>query len=84
MLGGKNLDWIRCYAEGKFTYVQEGKPVWPEYDDQHDESSEVEYDPTLPIHIGLDFGLTPAAAIGQRLIMVDGLCYMRSSLKIWD
>ena len=22
LLGGKNLDWIRCYAEGKFTYVQ--------------------------------------------------------------
>jgi hypothetical protein len=67
MLGGKNLDWIRCYAEGKFTYVQEGKPVWPEYDDHLMSSSEVEYDPQLPIHIGLDFGLTPAAAIGQRL-----------------
>jgi len=29
MLLGKNLDWIRCYAEGKYTYVQEGKSVWP-------------------------------------------------------
>jgi hypothetical protein len=67
MLGGKNLDWIRCYAEGKFTYVQEGRPVWPEYDDNAMSSAEVDYDPTLPIHIGLDFGLTPAAAIGQRL-----------------
>ncbi len=27
MLGGKNLDWIRCYAQGRYTYVQEGKPV---------------------------------------------------------
>jgi len=67
MLGGKNLDWIRCYAEGKFTYVQEGKPVWPEYDDQLMSSPEVEYDPGVPLQIGLDFGLTPAAAIGQRL-----------------
>tara|TARA_R110000824_G_scaffold5054_2_gene23577 strand:+ start:120 stop:1673 length:1554 start_codon:yes stop_codon:yes gene_type:complete len=66
MLGGKNLDWIRCYAEGKYTYVQEGRPVWPEYNDQM-MSGEVEYDQQLPIHIGLDFGLTPAAAIGQRL-----------------
>jgi len=30
-------------------------------------SESVDYDPTLPIHVGLDFGLTPAAAIGQRL-----------------
>ena len=67
MLGGKNLDWIRCYAEGKYTYVQEGRPVWPEYDDNLMSSAEVEYDPSLPIHIGLDFGLTPAAAIGQKL-----------------
>jgi hypothetical protein len=66
MLGGKNLDWIRCYAEGKYTYVQEGKPVWPEYDDSM-MSGEVEYDESLPIQVGLDFGLTPAAAIGQRL-----------------
>src|SRR5210317_847266 len=33
LLGGKNLDWVRCYAEGKYTYVQEGKAVWEEYDD---------------------------------------------------
>ena len=66
MLGGKNLDWVRCYAEGKFTYVQEGKPVWPEYDDHLMSSPDAEYDPAQPLHIGLDFGLTPAAAIGQR------------------
>ena len=48
-------------------YVQEGRPVWPEYDDNMMSSAEVDYDPNLPIHIGLDFGLTPAAAIGQRL-----------------
>jgi hypothetical protein len=66
MLGGKNLDWIRCYAEGKYTYVQEGRPVWPEYDDNM-MAGPVEYDPSVPIQIGLDFGLTPAAVIGQRL-----------------
>jgi hypothetical protein len=65
MLGGKNLDWIRCYAEGKYTYVQEGRPVWPEYDDNA-MSDVVEYDPNIPLQVGLDFGLTPAAVIGQR------------------
>ena len=66
MLLGKNLDWIRCYAEGKYTYVQEGKPVWSEYDDNL-MSGEVDYDPSIPLQVGLDFGLTPAAVIGQRL-----------------
>lgn len=65
MLLGKNLDWIRCYAEGKYTYVQEGRPVWPEYDDNI-MSGEVSYDPSVAIQVGLDFGLTPAAVVGQR------------------
>lgn len=65
MLLGKNLDWIRCYAEGKYTYVQEGRPVWPEYDDNM-MSADLDYDPTQPIQVGLDFGLTPAAVIGQK------------------
>jgi hypothetical protein len=65
MLLGKNLDWIRCYAEGKYTYVQEGRPVWPEYDDLL-MTADLEHDPTIPIQVGLDFGLTPAAVIGQR------------------
>jgi hypothetical protein len=67
MLGGKNLDWVRCYAEGKYTYVQEGRPVWPEYDDHLMSADNIEYEPGIPLHIGLDFGLTPAAAIGQKL-----------------
>ena len=65
MLLGKNLDWIRCYAGGTYTYVQEGRPVWPEYDDSM-MSGEVEFDPSLPLQVGVDFGLTPAAIIGQR------------------
>lgn len=65
LLGGKNLDWIRCYAEGKFTFVQEGRPVWPEYDDEL-MSGDTEVDPYFPVQIGVDFGLTPAAIFGQR------------------
>ena len=65
LLGGKNADWIRCYAEGKFTFVQEGRPVWPEYDDEM-MSADVQYDPQYPLQIGVDFGLTPAAIFGQR------------------
>ena len=66
MLLGKHLDWIRCYACGEYVFVQEGKPVWSEYTDSL-MSEDVEFDPFLPIQIGLDFGLTPAAVFGQRL-----------------
>lgn len=65
LLGGKNLDWIRCYAEGKYTFVQEGRPVWPEYDDDI-MSGDTSLDPYYPVQIGVDFGLTPAAVFGQR------------------
>jgi len=67
LLLGKNLDWIQCYAEGKYTYVQEGKPVIPEYDD-HLMSADLEVDAALPVHIGIDFGLTPAAIFGQKTL----------------
>jgi hypothetical protein len=66
MLLGKNLDWIKCYAGGLYTYVQEGRSVWPEYEDST-MSGDTDIDPTVPIQVGLDFGLTPAATIGQRL-----------------
>jgi hypothetical protein len=64
---GKNLDWIRCYAQGLYTYVQEGKPVISEYDDTIMGQDTLVPDPSLPIQVGLDFGLTPAAIFGQRL-----------------
>ena len=66
IMGGKNLDWIRCYAEGKYSYVQEGKPVWSEYDD-HSMTEELEKKEGVPVQVGLDFGLTPSAVFGQKL-----------------
>jgi hypothetical protein len=64
---GKNLDWIRCYAQGLYTYVQEGKPILPEFDDAAMVEEVITPDPSVPIQIGLDFGLTPAAVFGQKL-----------------
>ena len=65
-LAGKNLDWINAYAAGKFTFVQEGRAVWEEYTDSTMSCDHLELDYQLPIHVGLDFGLTPAAVFGQR------------------
>tara|TARA_R110002124_G_scaffold59277_2_gene164013 strand:+ start:11743 stop:13305 length:1563 start_codon:yes stop_codon:yes gene_type:complete len=65
-LQGKNLDWINAYAAGLYTFVQEGRAVWQEYTDSTMSVDSMEIDYSLPIHIGLDFGLTPAAVFGQR------------------
>tara|TARA_Y100001938_G_scaffold48838_1_gene68017 strand:- start:1122 stop:1916 length:795 start_codon:yes stop_codon:yes gene_type:complete len=66
LVGGKNLDWIRCYAKGEYTFVQEGRPITPEYDDEAMSVDGLEFDQSLPLQIGLDFGLTPAAVFGQK------------------
>ena len=64
---GKNADWIRCYAQGRYTYVQEGKPVMGEYDDTLMTEEYLEPDIQYPIQVGGDFGLTTAAIFGQKL-----------------
>jgi hypothetical protein len=81
LLGGKNLDWIRCYAEGKYTYVQEGKAVWPEYQDSL-MASDLEPQPGIPVQVGLDFGLTPAAVFAQR--MPNGTWHILHELVTFD
>jgi len=70
-VGGKDHDYIRVYYCGQYGFVREGKPVHPEYVDavhcSHDILEPIE---GRTIFVGLDFGLTPAAVFGQRL--VDG------------
>jgi len=79
---GKNIDWIRCYAQGLYTYVQEGKPVIHEYDDNIMAQDNLEPDPQYPIQVGVDFGLTPAAVFGQRLS--DGRWVVYDELVTFD
>lgn len=67
MLEGNDQAWIDVYVHGKYGFVLEGKPVYPEYkDDVHAADKILEYDPTLTLHVGIDFGLTPAALLGQK------------------
>ena len=58
---GKGQDFVDVYIHGKYGYVQEGKPVYPEYNDT---LHCMEYDvPRLPVYRGWDFGLTPACIL---------------------
>ncbi|HEU4344813.1 MAG TPA: hypothetical protein VFU31_24960 [Candidatus Binatia bacterium] len=69
---------IKVYVKGDYGYVQDGKPVFPEYvDNVH--CSEAEPIKNVPIQRGWDFGLTPACEFSQlmpngRWITFDEMC----------
>jgi hypothetical protein len=68
IMAGKTPEWVKVYVDGEYGFVQDGKPVFPEYRDNI-HCREFELIPRLPLYIGIDFGLTPAAVIGQKLPM---------------
>ena len=66
-LAGQSHDWIRIYLGGEYGYVQDGKPVYPEFvDSVHTSPEPLAPVSHSPIVVGLDFGLTPAAVFCQR------------------
>jgi hypothetical protein len=67
MCSGKEQSWIDVYVHGKYGYVQDGKPVFPEFHEHNNVAlEELKGDPRLPLIVGLDFGLTPAAVFAQQ------------------
>lgn len=64
---GKGRDWVNVYVLNKLGSLRDGKPVYPEFDRTvHVASSPLQVIPHIPIVVGVDFGLTPAAVIGQN------------------
>lgn len=62
---GKDEQWVKVYVRNEYGFVQDGRPVYPEFrEGLHVKLFEL--NPRLPLSIGIDFGLTPAATIGQR------------------
>jgi hypothetical protein len=65
--GGKSRDYILVYYANQYGFVQDGKPVYPEYVDSVHAAKEVlEPLPDRIIYVGIDFGLTPAAVLAQQ------------------
>lgn len=66
LMQGKDGDWTKVYVDGEYGFVVEGKVVYPSYlDGTHCKPCQPVKD--IPIEIGVDFGLTPAAIFGQKL-----------------
>jgi len=63
---GKSEAWIKQFIEVQWGYSLKGKPVYrafkPEY---HVSTRPLMYNPHLPLVMGFDAGLTPAATFGQ-------------------
>lgn len=62
----KGTDWIKVYINGAYGYVREGQAVYTDYADET-HCRVFESNPRLPLDIGLDFGLTPAALFAQQM-----------------
>ena len=66
LLVGKDEDWVKVYVRAQYGFVREGKPMYPEYRDDVHCSEKLVGNAAWPLLVGMDFGLTPAAVLGQR------------------
>jgi hypothetical protein len=57
--------FIKVYCGGKYGIVESGKRVYPEYNDDLHSVPTLDAIQGLPIHLGWDFGLTPACIVFQ-------------------
>lgn len=82
---GKSKEWIDLFVLNKYGRVIDGRVVYPEYNEHlHGKKRQLTPIPGLPIIIGLDAGLSPAAAImqctpkGQLMILGECVALERS------
>ena len=65
---GKTKSWIDVYVMNRLGSIKDGKPVYPMFaGDVHVSKEEIPVASGLPVYIGLDFGLTPAGVIAQKV-----------------
>ena len=68
VITGKDRQWINVYVLNRIGDLQDGKPVYPEWNSSlHLATERLEPVPGVPIHVGIDFGLTPAAVFVQQV-----------------
>jgi len=67
LMVGKSAAWVKQFIEVKWGYSLRGKPVFRTFNPElHIARSPLIYNPHLPVVMGFDAGLTPAAIFGQQ------------------
>jgi hypothetical protein len=61
---GKTKEWIKVFLLGNYGTISDGRPVYPEYNDEL-HCRKAGFYPDLPLLLGFDYGLTPACVICQ-------------------
>jgi len=68
LIRGKTKSWIDVYVMNKLGSIKDGKPIYPMFASEvHAAKEEIAIAANIPVYVGLDFGLTPAATIGQKV-----------------
>jgi hypothetical protein len=82
LIQGKAKSWIDVYVMGRVGTLAEGKPVFPTWTEAvHRARAPLPPVPGVPVIVGLDFGLTPAAAVCQ---LVRGRWFVLAELVAQD
>lgn len=64
---GQSLDFIKVYAHGEWGFIGEGRPVYSNWVSQlHVAEKDIAVAKSLPLIVGIDFGLNGAAVICQK------------------
>jgi len=68
MQAGKDPQWIDVYVHGKYGFITNGRPIYPEYnDDIHSTLNPITIVEHANHYIGIDFGRTPSAIFMQEV-----------------
>jgi hypothetical protein len=66
LVAGKADSWVKVYVKSEYGSTSSDRPIFPEYSETiHTAKEDLQYAKGLPLYIGFDFGLTPAAIIAQ-------------------
>lgn len=68
MQSGKDPEWVNVYVHGKYGFISDGKPIYPEFNDTiHTTQTEIKILEDVDHYIGIDFGRTPSATFFQEV-----------------
>jgi len=82
LIRGKTKSWIDVYVMNRLGHIQDGKPVYPMFAGEvHIAKEEIPVAANAPVYVGIDFGLTPAAVLGQK---VRGRWFIQSEIVAID